>query len=106
MKKLLVLGLIAAIAGFAWLSLPGPDEPQMGDVSRKTARSSGMVLAIDQEKGVVTISHGPVPALNMTPMTMGFPVKDKVQLANLQPMQKVEFQLTYDGNDYLITEIK
>ncbi|MBI2289067.1 MAG: hypothetical protein HYU73_01760 [Betaproteobacteria bacterium] len=28
------------------------------------------------------------------------------QLAGLQPRQKVEFQLTYDGNDYLITEIK
>jgi Cu/Ag efflux protein CusF len=42
----------------------------------------------------------------MMAMTMGFPVKDKGQLVNLQPMQKVEFQLTYDGNDYLITEIK
>ena len=37
---------------------------------------------------------------------MGFPVKDRGQLFDLQPMQKVEFQLVYDGNDYLITEIK
>jgi Cu/Ag efflux protein CusF len=47
-----------------------------------------------------------VPALNMMAMTMGFAVRDKGQLADLQPMQKVEFQLAYDGNDYLITEIK
>lgn len=106
MKKLLALGLIAAIAGFAWLSLPSPDDPRMGDVSRKTAGGSGVVLAIDQEKGVVTISHGPVPALNMMPMTMGFSVRDRGQLARLQPNQRVEFQLAYDGNDYLITEIK
>lgn len=39
-------------------------------------------------------------------MTMGFPVKDKRQLSNLQPMQKVEFQLAYDGNDYLIIDIR
>ncbi len=37
---------------------------------------------------------------------MSYPVKDRRQLANLRPMQKVEFQVTYDGKDYLITEIK
>jgi len=28
------------------------------------------------------------------------------QLAGLQPAQRVEFRITYDGNDYLITEIR
>jgi len=37
---------------------------------------------------------------------MTFLVKDKAMLSSLQPLQKVEFQLAYDGNDYLITEIK
>ena len=45
-----------------------------------------------------------MPALNM--MTMPYSVRDKNQLANLQPMQKVEFRVTYDGKDYLITDIK
>jgi Cu(I)/Ag(I) efflux system protein CusF len=106
MKNRLVLTLVAAGTGFAWLSLPSPDQAQTPGASQQTASGSGVVLAIDKEKGVATISHGPLPALNMTAMTMGFSVKDKAQLSNLQPMQKVEFQLTYDGNDYLITEIK
>jgi Cu/Ag efflux protein CusF len=55
---------------------------------------------------VVTISHEPLRELNMVAMTMGFPVKDRNQLSNLQPMQKVEFQLAYDGSNYLITDIK
>jgi Cu/Ag efflux protein CusF len=42
----------------------------------------------------------------MPPMTMGYSVKNKDQLSDLQPMQKVDFQVSYDGNDYLITEIK
>lgn len=105
MKKLLVLVLVTAFAGFAWLSLPGPDQAQAPGSSR-TVTGSGTVLGIDREKGVVTISHGPLPALNMMAMTMGYHVKDKGQLADLQPMQKVEFQVTYDGNDYLITEIR
>jgi Cu(I)/Ag(I) efflux system protein CusF len=106
MKKLLVLVLVAVFAGFAWLSLPGLDQAQAPGTSQQTASGSGVVLAIDKERGVVTISHGPLPALNMPPMTMGYSVKSKDQLSDLQPMQKIEFQVTYDGNDYLITEIK
>ena len=37
---------------------------------------------------------------------MSYAIKDKSQLANLQPMHKVEFRLAYDGKDYLITDIK
>lgn len=106
MKRLFVLILIAAFAGFAWLSLPNPDQALTPGAPRTVTGGSGTVLGIDREKGVVTISHGALPALNMMAMTMGYYVKDKGQLANLQPMQKVEFQVTYDGNEYLITEIR
>ena len=108
MKALLVLVLIAAFAAFAWWLLPAPHEAQTGGTApiTITANGNGVVQHIDRARGVVTIKHGPLPALKMTPMTMSFPVKDRSQLANLQPMQEVEFQLSYDGEDYLITEIK
>jgi Cu/Ag efflux protein CusF len=106
MKGLLIFALVAAVAGFAWLSLPGLDQAQVPGAPQQTVSGSGVVLGIDKEKGVVTISHGPLPALNMPPMTMGYSVKNKDQLSDLQPMQKVEFRLAYDGSDYLITEIK
>lgn len=106
LKKLLVLTLVAAVAAFAWLSLPGLDQAQAPGAPRQAARGSGVVLAIDREKGVVTISHGPLPALNMMAMTMGYPVKDRGGLSGLQPMQKVEFELVYDGGGYLVTDIK
>lgn len=106
MRKLAVFVVVVAFAGFAWLSLPRPGQPQAPGTPLPTAIGSGLVVTIDRGKGVVTISHGPLPALNMTAMTMGFPVKDKNQLSKLQPMQKVEFQLVFDGNDYLITEIR
>lgn len=106
MKKLLVVIAIAAFAGFAWLSLPNLDEAQAPGAGQQTATGSGVVQQIDKDTGVVTIRHGPLPALNMGPMTMSYPVKDKSRLADLQPMQKVEFRVTYDGTDYLITDIK
>lgn len=105
LKKLLVLVLVAAFAGFAWLSLPGLDQAQRPGAPQ-TAIGTGLVQAIDKERGLVTIQHGPLPALNMMAMTMSYPVRDKNQLANLQPMQKVEFRLAYDGKDYVITDIK
>ena len=55
---------------------------------------------------MVTIRHGPIPALNMMPMTMSYAVKDKNQLANLQPLQEVQFRVVHDGRDYLITDIR
>ena len=106
MWKLFVLLLLAAIAGFAWLSLPGLYQAQAPGTPLRTASGNGTVLAIDRDKGVVTISHGPLPALNMMAMTMGYPVKDKRQLSNLRRMQKVEIQVTYDGGDYRITDIR
>ena len=105
MKKLLVLTLVAAFAGFAWWSLPGLDQAQPPG-ALQTASGTGVVQRIDKEKGMVTIQHGPLPALNMMAMTMSYPVKDDSHLAMLQPMQRVEFRIAYDGKDYVITEIK
>ena len=106
MKKLFIVMLVAAFAGFARLSLPGLDQAQAPDAGQPTANGSGIVLGIDNGRVVVTISHGPLPALNVMAMTMSYSVKDTSQLANLQPMQKVEFRVTYDGKDYLITDIR
>ena len=106
MKKVAILIVVAAFAGFAWLSLPDFDQAQAPGAPQQAATGRGLVMGIDKVKGVVTISHGPLPALNMTAMTMNYPVKDKNQISQLQPMQKVEFQIAYDGNDYLITDIR
>ena len=72
----------------------------------KSATGTGIVQKIDSDKGTVTIKHGPLPALSMPGMTMTYPVKDKTQLAGLKPLQKVEFNLRYDGKNVLILEIK
>jgi len=72
----------------------------------RTGTGTGLIQRIDKERGTVTIKHGPIQGLNMSAMTMSFPVKDKAMLSNLQPLQKVEFELTYDGGHYLITNIK
>lgn len=106
MKKLLAFAFVTAFAAFAWLSLPRPDREQAPGAPLQTATGRGTVVGLNREQGVVTISHEPLRELNMMAMTMGYLVKDKTRLDSLQPMQRVEFQIVYDGVNYVITEIK
>ena len=113
MKSLLNAAFLVCIAVGATNALanhhPGahqPDQAQAPAASQKTGKGTGLIQQIDQEKGAVTIKHGSLQGLNMPGMTMSFLVKDKSMLANLQPLQKVDFELTYDGRTYMITKIK
>jgi Cu/Ag efflux protein CusF len=102
--SLLVLALGADPAR-AQTSGPGGHHPA-GTQEVKRAAGTGIVQNIDRNKGTVTIKHGPLPALQMAGgHTMTFPVKDKTQLAGLKPLQKVEFDLSYDGKEFLILQI-
>jgi Cu(I)/Ag(I) efflux system membrane fusion protein len=56
-------------------------------------RGSGKVTGIDPAKGRVEIEHGPIPVLQWPPMTMGFPLADKGQLARLKKGDSVQFEL-------------
>jgi len=106
MKGILVSIAAAAFVGFAWMKLPGPDQARTQGISQSAAIGRGLVVGIDREKGILTISHEPLRELNMMAMTMGFPVKNRDLLLKLQPMQKIEFRLVFDGSSYVITDIK
>jgi Cu(I)/Ag(I) efflux system protein CusF len=111
MKDFLLIVLFAAIgagSAFAHHESGGQHsvQAQAPAAGQKSANGTGLIQQIDRDKGVITIKHGPLQGLNMPPMTMSFLVKDKAMLSSLQPLQKVDFELTYDGRKYLITSIK
>jgi Cu(I)/Ag(I) efflux system protein CusF len=110
-KDFLLIMLFAAIGtGSAFAHHESGGQPlvqaQAPAAGQKSAKGTGLIQQIDRDKGVITIKHGPLQGLNMPPMTMSFLVKDKAMLSSLQPLQKVDFELTYDGRKYLITSIK
>ena len=111
MKTLLLIMLFAALGAggaLAQYSSAGqhPIYAQASAAGQKTGKGTGLIQQIDRDKGTITIKHGPLQGLDMPAMTMSFQVKDKAMLSNLQPLQKVEFDLTYDGRTFLITGIK
>ena len=111
MKNVLWIMLLAAAAGeiaFAHhdAGKKSPGQDQALPASPKTGKGTGVIQQINQEKGVVTIKHGPLQGIVIPGMTMSFRVKDKAMLANLQPLQKVDFELSHEGGNYVITKIK
>ena len=111
MKKVPLIVLFAVIGAGSALAQRDPGamhlaQAQAPAASQKTGKGTGLIQQIDRDKGAVTIKHGPLQGLDMGAMTMAFPVKDKAMLANLQPLQKVDFELSYDGKDFMITKIK
>ena len=111
MKRLLAVMMFATVSAgtaFAHHESGGQQsgQTQTPAAGPKTGKGTGVLQQIDREKGAITIKHGPLQGLNMSAMTMTFLVKDKTMLSNLQPLQKVEFELTFDGRQFLITSIK
>ncbi len=110
MKNLILTTLVAAVGtgnAFAHHEAGGQPSmrPQAPIISQKVSTGTGLIQQIDKERGTVTIKHGPLQGLNMPGMTLSFQVKDKAMLSSLQPLQKVNFELTYDGSKYWVTKI-
>ena len=64
----------------------------------------GTVVAVDPQKGTVTLDHGDIPGL-MPPMTMAFVVDAPEVLQGLQPGDAVTFTLQPRGVTVTIAEL-
>lgn len=78
------------------------------DAPASTVSSTGVVKEIDPASGMVTLSHGPIPAMNWPAMTMGFKLRDPKAAAALAPGASVRFELKREpeGSDYVIESIQ
>jgi Cu(I)/Ag(I) efflux system protein CusF len=69
------------------------------------ASATGIVKVVDATAGKITISHGPVVALNWPAMSMAFKATPQ-QLASVHVGQKVDFEFVSTGMDGTLTSIK
>jgi Cu/Ag efflux protein CusF len=68
--------------------------------------SDGEVRKVDKAANKVTLRHGPIPNLDMPPMTMVFGVKDPALLDQVKAGDKVKFAAEKHGNDYTVTTLE
>lgn len=99
---------LAAIAAPGWAQ-SGQDHGHMSPVVKKGGAevvNTGEVKRINQETKKITISHGPLKAFDMPPMTMAFGVKDAALLGKVKQGDKVNFVLEKSGEDLVISRIE
>jgi Cu/Ag efflux protein CusF len=75
-----------------------------GPPADQRSHGQGTVVAIDPQKGTVTLDHGEITGL-MPPMTMEFVVDAREALQGLQPGDIVTFTLRPRGVTVTIAEI-
>ena len=74
-------------------------------LAQATALAEGEVRKVDKDAKKITIKHGPMPALDMPPMTMVFQVKDPAFLEQVKAGDKVKFEAQKLGGAYTVTSL-
>lgn len=70
------------------------------------ALADGEVRKVDREAKKITLRHGPIPSIDMGPMTMAYQVRDPALLDKVKTGDKVKFDAEKTGGNYVITRIE
>lgn len=71
-----------------------------------SALADGEVRKVDKDAQKLTIKHGPIPSMDMPPMTMVYRVKDSGMLEQVKPGDKVRFHAENVGGAYTVMRIE
>ena len=108
----LASALVTTLAFISPLALACDDhapgkEPARRAVPQRSALASGEVRELDLEERTITLSHGKIASLKMSPMvSMVFKASEPLDLAKLKPGDKVRFRATIVGERPTVTEIR
>ena len=68
--------------------------------------SDGEVRRVDAANNRITLRHGPIPNLEMPPMTMQFQVRDAALLQGLQEGSRIRFAAEKINGQYTVTVVQ
>ena len=68
--------------------------------------ADGEIRRVDRDAKKITIRHGPIPSLNMPPMTMVFQAADPSLLDRVKAGDRVKFSAIQDRGAYIVTRIE
>jgi len=74
--------------------------------SAAEAFSDGTVKKVDKAAGKITISHGPLAALDMPPMTMVFRASDPAMVDKVKAGDKIRFTADRVGGVFTVTTLE
>jgi Cu/Ag efflux protein CusF len=108
LSSAIAFAMTAALAAPAWAQKPAGDHAGHSGAARTSSApmAEGEVRKVDKAAKKITLRHGPIPSIDMPPMTMVFPVKDPALLDKAKPGQKVRFQAEMIGGTATVTQIE
>ena len=111
-----VLGTSLGLAGMhAAAQQGGMDHGSMGQGSpgqsgmmrtQASALADGEVRKVDKDAGKLTIKHGPIPSMDMPPMTMVYRVRESAMLDTVKPGDKIKFDAQEVGGQYVVIKLE
>jgi len=109
MKRFAIAVIVFAAAPLAFAQ--GMKEMDMKNMPMKSAtagphKAAGIVKSVDAKTGTVTFDHEAVASMKWPAMTMTFKADDPKLVQGLTTGQKVNFEFTQRGKDYVLTSIK
>jgi Cu(I)/Ag(I) efflux system periplasmic protein CusF len=109
MKRFTIAVIVLAAVPLAFAQ--GMKEMDMKNMPMKsgttgTHKATGVVKSVDTKSNTVTLAHEPVSSLKWPAMTMAFKADDPKLVQGLTTGQKVSFEFTQRGKDYVLTSIK
>nr|WP_145547875.1 copper-binding protein [Variovorax boronicumulans] len=107
--KLTSLLVAAALAATA-VATPAQTPPATSAADQQTTGAAPPVDAevrkVDLEQGKLTLRHGPIPNLDMPPMSMVFRVADPKMLDAVRPGAKVKFTADKINGVFTVTSLR
>lgn len=102
--------LAAAAIACAALAAQAQPAPAVGPDAQQQPGSAplvdGEVRKVDLDQGKLTLRHGPIPNLDMPPMSMVFRVADPKMLEAVKPGDKVRFTADKVGGAFTVTSLR
>ncbi len=107
-KTLLIAAILASAPVYAQQTAAdhAAHHPAPAAATAKSALSDAEVRRVDLDTKKITLRHGPIPNLDMPPMTMVFQVKDPALLQGIKAGDKVRFSAEKIGSVYTVTGIE
>jgi Cu(I)/Ag(I) efflux system periplasmic protein CusF len=99
------LASLAATALLAWAPAFA-QQHHAANAAPAKEHTQGEVRKVDKEAGKVTLKHGPIPNLEMPPMTMVFKVREPAMLEKVKAGDQVRFKAENVNGAFVVTDLQ
>lgn len=107
LKYLSIVSLVAAmLPGIALSQAPTDHTAHHSAQASASALADGEVRKVDKDAQKITLRHGPIPNLDMPPMTMVFRVRDAAMLDTVKQGDKVKFTASKADGVYTVESVE